>query len=339
MRLDLIIATFRRPSLLKRTIESLARVQRPKWLDVGVIVVNNDTRPELPGIEEAIASLPFPGRLLHEPTPGKSAALNTGIAASTAEYIGFIDDDEEVAPDWFRVVEDALAADPADFLGGPVLPMPGTQLPAWLPAGYDAVVGMAESGSAEMPYGPEFPGMLKGGNAVIARAVLNDLGLYDAELGPRADRRLFSCEDEDMYLRLMEADARGRYLPNMVVYHCVHPDRLRKHYYRAWSFWNGASKGVLDGRHPSSCPHIAGIPRWAYGDAARGSATWLRTALTGGPAQVRMTAELPVWNFLGRLYGRHLYGSPQVPAPAPAGRGRERSERVAALSSAVVQRV
>lgn len=337
MRLDLILATFRRPTLLKRALDSIARAQRPRWIDVSVIVVNNDARPELPGVEDAIAALPFPARVLHEPTPGKSAALNTGIAASTAEYIGFIDDDEEVAPDWFRVLEDALAADPADFFGGPVLAMPGADLPAWLPAGYDAVVGMAESGSAEMPYGPDFPGMLKGGNAVIARAVLNDLGRYDAALGPRADRRLFSCEDEDMYLRLVEAGARGRYLPNLVVYHCVHPDRLRKQYYRAWSFWNGASKGALDRRHPAPCPHIAGIPRWAYGEAVRGSVTWVRTALTGGPAQVRMTAELPVWNFLGRLYGRHLHASTQ--APAPVGTKRERCERPAVLSSAAVQRV
>jgi glycosyltransferase involved in cell wall biosynthesis len=308
MRLDLLLPTLRRPELLKRALESLARVERPQRLQVAVIVINNDARPELPGLGAALAAVPFPTRVLHEPRPGKSAALNAAIAASTADYLGFIDDDEEVAPDWFRVVEDALEAAPADFLGGPVLLHPACEFPAWLPAGYCAVVGSADSGSSERPYGPDFPGMLKGGNAVISRATLDRVGLYDPELGPRVDRRLFSCEDEDMYLRLVKAGAYGRYLPNLIVYHCVHADRLRKGYYRAWAFWNGASTGLLDRRHPTPFARIAGVPRYAYGDAVRGLSTWFCATVAGRPAHVRMEAEMPVWSLAGRLYGRHVRG-------------------------------
>ena len=306
MRLDLLLPTLRRPHLLKRALTSIARAERPQRLQVAVIVINNDARPELPGLEAALAAVPFHTRVLHEPQPGKSAALNTAIAASMADYLGFIDDDEEVAHDWFRVVENALERAPADFLGGPVLLRPACEFPAWVPTGYRAVVGSAECGSTELPYGPSFPGMLKGGNAVISRATLDRVGLYDPELGPRVDRRLFSCEDEDMYLRLVEAGAYGRYLPNLIVYHCVHAERLRKEYYRAWAFWNGASKGVLDRRYPTPFPQIAGVPRYVYGDAVRGLCTWFRATVVGGPAYVRMGAELPVWNLAGRLYGRHL---------------------------------
>src|SRR5262245_34494863 len=108
MRLDLLIPTFKRLHLLERAVESLARVELPRSLQVGVIVINNDECAELPGLEAAFNSVPFPTRVLHEPQPGKSAALNAGISVSSADYIGFIDDDEELAPDWFRVVEDAL---------------------------------------------------------------------------------------------------------------------------------------------------------------------------------------------------------------------------------------
>jgi hypothetical protein len=150
--------------------------------------------------------------------------------------------------------------------------------------------------------------MLKGGNAVISRAMLAVVGPYTVELGPTFDRRLLSCEDEDMYLRLMAAGARGRYLPNLIVYHCVHAERLRKSYYRAWSFWQGASKGVLDRRYPAPVPHIAAVPRYAYGEAIRGLFTWMRTALGRGPAHVRLAAELRVLNLAGRLYGAHMRG-------------------------------
>ena len=306
MRVDLLVPTLRRPHPLKRALQSIARVERPRRLQVAVTVINNDTRSELPGLEATLASVPFPTSVLHEPRPGKSAALNAGIAASTADYIGFIDDDEELAPDWFRVVEDALAAAPADFLGGRVLSFPDTEIPTWVPAVYPAVLGTADSGPIELPYGPDFPGMLKGGNAVISRATLERVGPYDHELGPSVDRRLFSCEDEDMYLRLLDAGAQGRYLPNLIVYHCVHAERLRKNYFRAWSFWQGASKGVLDRHHRTPFHHIAGVPRYAYGDAVRGLLTWLRTTLAGGPAHLRMAAELPVWNLAGRLYGGRI---------------------------------
>jgi glycosyltransferase involved in cell wall biosynthesis len=306
MRLDLLVPTFRRPHLLQRALESLTRAEPPRRLRVGITIINNDVCPELPGLGTTLGSVPFATRVLHEPRPGKSVALNTAIAASTADYLGFIDDDEELAPNWFRVVEDALAADPVDFLGGRVLPLPGTEIPSWVPLEYRAVLGTADSGPVELAYGPGFPGMLKGGNAVISRHTLDKVGPYSPELGPTAEQRLFSCEDEDMYLRLVAAGASGRYLPDLIVYHCVHTDRLSIDYYRRWAFWQGASKGVLDRRHPTAFRQIAGVPRYAYGEATRGLLTWLRAKASGGSARVRLTAELPIWNLVGRLYGRHV---------------------------------
>ncbi len=323
MRVDLLVPTLRRPHLLRRALESIARIDPPQRLQIAVTVINNDrdARPELPGLEATLAAIPFSSRVLHEPQPGKSAALNTGIAASTADYIGFIDDDEELAPDWFRVVELALEAGPIDFLGGRVLPIPGTEIPTWVPPGYWAVLGTADSGPTELPYGPDFPGMLKGGNAVISRATLDRVGPYNTDLGPTADRRLFSCEDEEMYLRLVDAGANGRYLPNLIVYHCLHADRLHKNYYRAWSFWQGASKGVLARRHRTPFHEIAGVPRYVYGEALRGLFAWSRTTLTGGPTHMRMAAELPVWNLAGRLYGGHMRGRRRaMTSPPVAGR-------------------
>jgi glycosyltransferase involved in cell wall biosynthesis len=304
MRLDLLIPTLRRPDLLNRALRSIARAERPRRLQVGVIVINNDIEPDVPGLSPLVSGMPFPTRIVHEPAPGKSAALNAGIAASDADYLGFIDDDEEIARDWFRVIADALEASPrADFLGGRVLPPPSLALPDWIPPGYPAVLGTADSIGVEVPYGPEFPGMLKGGNAVISRATLARVGPYSTDLGPRLQRRLLSCEDEDMYLRLIDAGAHGRYLPNLIVHHCVHPERLRRNYFRKWAFWQGASKSVIVRRHPMPLPSIAGVPRYVYGEAVRGLLTWLRTTLTGGHPAVRMGAELPLWSLAGRLYG------------------------------------
>jgi glucosyl-dolichyl phosphate glucuronosyltransferase len=304
MDLDLLIPTLRRPALLRATIASVERAARPRAMRVSVTVINNDTTPLV--LEPEFFAGPYPLRVLEEPRPGKSAALNAGIAASTADYIGLIDDDEEIAADWFLVVERALSSGQFDFIGGRSLLGPLTQTANWLPPGYPAVLGTADSGPHPLPYGPDFPGIMMGGNAVISRVLLRAAGPYSTDLGPRANRRLFSCEDEDMYWRFLDAGARGQYLPDLIVYHHVHPERLRKRYYRAWCFWNGASKSLLSRWRPQRVPHLAGVPRYVYGDAFRGLLTWFSTALSGGPAAQRLAGELRAWYLAGRLYGRHL---------------------------------
>jgi glycosyltransferase involved in cell wall biosynthesis len=87
MRLDPLIPTFRRPQLLSQALESLKRAEQPRRLQVEVLVINNDPTPTLPGVEDALSAVPFPTYVLHEPQPGKSAAHNAGIAASTAVYL------------------------------------------------------------------------------------------------------------------------------------------------------------------------------------------------------------------------------------------------------------
>jgi glycosyltransferase involved in cell wall biosynthesis len=303
MRLDLLIPTFRRPQLVRATLASVARATPPRAMEVAVTVINNDAEALV--LEPAFFSGPYPVRVLHERRRGKSAALNAGIAASTADYIGLVDDDEELAPDWFVVVERALETKQFDFIGGRATLLPAAGMPAWLPPGYPAVLGSADNGPEPVLYGPDFEGMLMGGNAVISRALLRAVGPYSTALGPRADRRLCSCEDEDMYLRLLEAGARGQYRPDLVVHHHVHPDRLQKRYFRSWCFWNGASKAALSRRHGHG-RHIAGVPRYVYGEAFRGWLRWLGTAITGGPASKRTASELPSWHLAGRLYGRYL---------------------------------
>jgi glycosyltransferase involved in cell wall biosynthesis len=313
MRLELVIPTFRRPALIRGALASVARAARPRAMAVSVTVVNNDRDPL--GLEPHWFEGPYPLRVMQERRRGKSAALNSAIAASTADYIGLIDDDEEIAENWFQIAERALEGGQLDFIGGPAVLLPPQPPPAWLPPGYAAVLGSWDSGSQPLPYGAAFPGILMGGNAIISRAALQAVGPYCTDLGPRADRRLCSCEDEDMYWRLVDSGARGRYLPELVVHHRVHADRLHKRYYRAWCFWNGTSKGVLSRRRQMQVPTIAGVPRYVFGDALRGVLTWMRGVLPGGRAADRTAGELPAWHLAGRLYGRYLHRN--APARSP----------------------
>jgi GT2 family glycosyltransferase len=315
MRLDLVVATFRRQELLADTLRSVFAARRPPGLHVRVIVVNNDDDPRLSSLQPLLDSAPVPVLVLHEPRRGKSRALNLGLRASDADYIGLIDDDERLAPPWFEVAHDALAPGGLDFIGGPMIPLWPSPPPSWIPRRFAAVLGIVDNGHDRQPYTREFPGMLVGGNAVIRRKVLESIGGFSPELGPQEAHRLMSCEDEDVYERLLDAGARGEYVPALIVHHHVHPDRIRKAYYRSWCFWNGASKAVLDSRRPATVPTIGGVPRYLYGTAFRTIGSWLNACvLLRGPA-ARLEAELPVWQLAGQLYGRYkLCGRPEFQA-------------------------
>jgi glycosyltransferase involved in cell wall biosynthesis len=305
MRLDLVVATFRRPELLADTLRSIFAAGRPARLDLRVIIVNNDRETDLAVVQPLLASAPVPVLLLHEPRRGKSHALNLAIRSSDADYIGFVDDDERVAPDWFAVAHDALAEGRLDFIGGPMRPVWPSAAPDWIPRSYPAVLGIVDNGAERTPYRRDFPGMLVGGNAIVRRTCLESIGGFSTDLGPQEGHRLMSCEDEDVYQRLLQAGASGEYVPQLVVHHHVHESRLRKSYYRSWCFWNGASKAVLDRRRPAGVPTIGGVPRYVYGVAVRAAGTWMKACLTNRGPAARLEAELPFWHLAGHLYGRH----------------------------------
>jgi glycosyltransferase involved in cell wall biosynthesis len=254
-------------------------------------------------------SAAHPGRfrIVYEARRGKSRALNAAIETSGADLIGMIDDDEEVHPDWFREIFAAFQDPAIDFIGGPYIPVWTVPPPTWLPDDYLAVLGAVDNGNVARDYDRTFPGILKGGNAVIRREALLWVGPYAEHLGPSGSARLLSCEDEEMYFRLLHHGARGRYLPSLVIFHHVSVERLSPEYYRRWCFWRGVSRGLMDRRHPLPVPYLAGVPRFLYGRAARGLINLAAHQLERKPGPAPLGDELRVWDLAGYWWGRHIY--------------------------------
>lgn len=307
LRLDVLIPTHDRARLLDRCVRSILHATIPGGLHVHVTVICNACTDDSRDVVRRL-QVSHPGRitLLEERRRGKSKALNTGIAATSGDLVGMIDDDEEVAPHWLEVIGRAFADPDIDFIGGPYVPLADAPPPPWLPKEYLAVLGVADGGSAPRPYGTDFPGILKGGNAVIRRSVLERVGPYAEHLGPGAFARLFSCEDEDMYWRLIGAGARGQYCPDLVIYHCISSARFSREYYRRWCFWRGVSRGLMDRRHPLPVKYFAGVPRFLWGRAAR-ALVHLSVNRSSQSTPDAFTEELRMWDLAGYLYGRHIY--------------------------------
>jgi hypothetical protein len=156
---------------------------------------------------------------------------------------------------------------------------------------------------------------LPGGNAVMRRSTLKKLMPYSTDLGPHGDDYL-ADEDTDMYLRLMASGAKGLYLPDLVVYHYIHPERLTKHYYRHWCFRRGVSSGILDRKHRKKVPYFLGVPRYLIGQAARASLQILRsvTKVNRDPSE-KFSSELSFWDLAGFFYGKHFYRATEDSKP------------------------
>jgi glycosyltransferase involved in cell wall biosynthesis len=305
MKLDVIVPTYRRPELLSRLLASLQAAHHPNELEITVVVVDNNSRDETPQIvREFAARGPLSIRYAHEARQGRSRAINAGIEATDGELVGMLDDDEEIDAAWFDVIARNFADPTLDFLGGPCKGRWVTSVPAWLPLEFSAVIGILDAGEARRVYDDNYAGMLWGGNAVIRRSVFERIGLYNPALG-RTASGLLSCEDGDMYARLRAAGAQGIYDPDLIIHHYIAPERLTRRYHRRWCYGQGLSLGILDKDKPQPVVYFAGLPRYMIGDVLRALARWAAVHRHGH--NVRFTAELRVWQFIGFLVGRYLH--------------------------------
>jgi glycosyltransferase involved in cell wall biosynthesis len=109
LRLDVLIPTHNRARMLERCLASVLHAAPAENIEVHITVIcnacNDDSRAVVLRYQAAC-----PGRitLLEERRRGKSKALNAGIAATSGDLIGMIDDDEEVDVNWLRVIARAF---------------------------------------------------------------------------------------------------------------------------------------------------------------------------------------------------------------------------------------
>lgn len=256
-------------------------------------------------------------KYVYEAQQGLSAALNSGIRNGSGDLIATINDDEEVDTHWFEVIHDFFRNPVFSFAGGPYKPNWSQTKPDWVTGEFGAVVGWVEAGDQPQQYGPGFNAMLMGGNAVFRRHVFAAVGLYNTSLG-RTAKGLASCEDEDMFGRLLAADLKGMYLPDLIIQHYIPPERLTHAYHRRWCWGRGTSHGQLARNRKSGVTELFGIPRWQIRRAAAGALTAFKGVFGLASRSAAFAGELRVWDFAGYVYGRFVRRTLERPSePIP----------------------
>ncbi len=302
MDLDLIIPTYNRAHLLRDCLESIALATRPKDLNVNVVVVDNNSTDNTKQIVQSFAGRGnLVIRYIFVGRPGKSAALNDALAQTDGELVGLIDDDEQLDPAWFEVAYREFSAAGIDFIGGPYVPNWECAAPDWLPATYPGAIGIVLR-PERVAFSHEYVGMLMGGNAIIRRSTLKKVLPYPEQLG-KIGKKIRSGEDEVIYHRLLDINARGVVVPDLVIRHWIPAARLTKNYFRRWVIGRGISIGWQLRTRGFAQSGLLGIPRYKFGASIRA----IGPMLAAGSGQERFTAQLTILDCFATLYGRHFY--------------------------------
>jgi glycosyltransferase involved in cell wall biosynthesis len=309
MDATVLICTFNRAEQLAETLETLARTAAPS-LAWDVLIVDNNSRDNTAAVvEERARTFPVPLRYLFEPRQGKSHALNTGIASTSARIIAFTDDDVRIGVGWLAAAVRPLLDDPSIvYTGGPVFPIWQSPCPPWLDRDRSDLWGTL----AILDYGRD-PFLFEdrkriplGVNMAVRRELFERIGGFDPSLG-RNGASLLGQEQAEFFCRSRAIGARGRYVPEMAVEHYVPESRLTREYFRRWWFWKGVSKSRLERRHPTTelgvdlatVPRVGGVPRFMFGTAARDLAGWI----VATSARERTRREMMLCYFAGYLRG------------------------------------
>ncbi|MGE5814184.1 MAG: glycosyltransferase, partial [Acidobacteriota bacterium] len=244
--ITILICTRNRDRLLGETLDSIAQALVPPLWKCEVLVVDNGSTDNTRAVvSKRVPDYPLSLRYLYEPTPGKSTALNSGIAATNSTVLACADDDVRVVTDWLKAGCEPLLDSSAQiaYTGGPVRPIWERPCPDWFPREPSDLWGTI----AILDYGKRpfvFEEQRKvplGANIAFRRDMIERLGGFIPALGRSTTRTLLGQELPELLRRAAAAGIRGLYVPEMEVFHHIPAARLTAAYYRRWWFGKGVS--------------------------------------------------------------------------------------------------
>lgn len=213
--LAICIATYRRPTLVRRLLKALAHCQSPEGFSVQVRVIDNAPTPDgrmfAGGIPIRVG---WQYELRHEPVQGIARARNAAVDIGPAHYFVFIDDDEQPQADWLVRLVNAADRTQADGIVGAVHGRCPPGAPAW----------MIRGGFFDKPTAPlGEPMHWRGGrtsNTLIRGEWFDRHGLrFNDAFG------LSGGEDTELFLQMALRGGRFAGDPTITVYEDVEPER------------------------------------------------------------------------------------------------------------------
>lgn len=190
MRLSIVIPAYSEATCLGECLRSIENELARGAYDAEVIVVNNASTDATRDV-----ALSYPAiRVVDEPRKGLTFARQAGFEASTGQLIANIDADTQMPPGWIdTVLQQFVSDDSLVALSGPYRYIGISPLLDLLIRYAFYMPGIAIAALNRALFGRG--GMLQGGNFVVRRDALENVGGFDTSIA-------FYGEDTDIALRM-----------------------------------------------------------------------------------------------------------------------------------------
>lgn len=264
MNFVVAICTFNRAEMLRMALESILVAEPPMVSTFSIVVVNNRCTDHTDRVIAEFASR-GPVFRVYEDTPGLSRARNAAVksmAAASADYIVWTDDDVKVGKGWLRGYEEAFLRHPdSAFFGGDVLPWFETVPPDWLSENIDILGGVY----AIREFGERFQLCVQesrlpfGANFAVRGTEQRSL-LFDPCLGVVGQRRI-GGEETGLMVKLLDNGHTGWWVPEATVEHLIPRRRMTLAYVGEYYRGKGRTEAIT--RRDDGLPfHLRPLWMW-----------------------------------------------------------------------------
>jgi hypothetical protein len=247
---------------------------------------------------------------------GASGGRNSGVAASRAEVVAFLDDDAVASATWLESLLRHFVNPDVVGVGGRLVPLWASSRPRWFPYEFDWAVGASYRG---MPETATPVRNVWSGNMAIRRLAFDAVGGFRDDFGKVGGRS--RPEDTDLCLRAAAAQHRGTWIyePAGIAGHRVPLKRTTVGYFLQRCLNEGSGKAALaalNGASESTSAERQYTRRVLPEGMARGVRDAVRGDISGGLRSIAIAAGFS-FAAAGFLAGR-ASGAVHRPSPPPA---------------------
>ena len=227
------ICAYRRPELLRRTLEAVRLQETGGLFTYSVMVTDNDAAESSRAVVEEIgARSAVPVRYFVEPRQNIATARNTAVRHAKGDFVAFVDDDELPVREWLQRLFVTCTSCQADGVLGPVPPHFDEGTPSWV----------VKSRLYERPVHPT--GMVLPWRECRTGNVLLKQSLFAGDDEP-FNPACLSGEDQDFFRRKIAQGHTFIWCHEATAYEVVPPVRWR----RGFIVRRGVMRGVFAQRN------------------------------------------------------------------------------------------
>ncbi|MDM0055823.1 glycosyltransferase family 2 protein [Variovorax fucosicus] len=206
-----VIPFYNGADFIERSVKSVFNQTVPAH---EVIVVNDGSRPEE---REALGALAarYPFRIVDKENGGQGSARNAGVAASSADFLCFLDQDDFYLPNHIEILVDGIPAGDARF---------GFVYADLYEADVDGNVvrtSLVKEHAKNHPKRSIFD-LLRYDMFVLPSAALVSRVAFDAVGG--FDGQFMGYEDDDLFLRIFRKGYSNHFIDRAVTVWCIHTE-------------------------------------------------------------------------------------------------------------------